>query len=382
RPATLVRATAAAQRKGAVDAIGQQTIADEKKYLVQTYARPDMVIESGEGSTVTDTSGRTYLDFYSGIAVNALGHGHPAWLSAVNRQASVLCHTSNAFHTRPQVELAKKLVSSSFADRVFFANTGTEANEAAIKFARKFAKVHAGLDPYDASSAQKAPCEIVSFTGSFHGRTMGSLALTYKDRYRTPFAPLMPHARMLPYGDVAAARAAVKKGVTAAVVVEPVQGEGGIYPAPPGFLEALRQLCDEAGALLVFDEVQVGLGRTGTLWAHEQFGVEPDMMSLAKPLAGGLPIGVLLVKERVAEVMDVGDHGSTFAGNPFVCAAANAVLDVIAEPAFLREVRRKGDLLVDELRGALGGNSHVREVRGRGLIVGVQLDAPAAGVVA
>lgn len=239
----------------------------------------------------------------------------------------------------------------------------------------------AGLDPYDESTALNAATEIVSFTGSFHGRTMGSLALTYKDQYRTPFMPLMPATRMLPYGDVEAARAAIRAGVTAAVIVEPVQGEGGVHMPPRGFLKELRTLCDAAGALLVFDEVQVGLGRTGTLWAHEQFGVIPDAMTLAKPLAGGLPIGVLLVKEHVAQVMAPGDHGSTFAGNPLVCAAACTVYDTISDVHFLSEVYRKGEALRAALESALASNPHVHAIRGLGLINGIQLDQPGAPVV-
>ena len=302
-------------------------------------------------------------------------------MAAVAEQAALLTHTSNLYHTAPQAALAKRLVENSFADRVFYANTGTEANEAAIKFARKFAKVHAGLDPYDASTASQAPSEIVSFTNSFHGRTMGALALTYKEQYKTPFQPIMSGSVMLPYRDLEAAKQSIKKGRTCAVFVEPVQGEGGIHPAGKEFLEGLRSLCDDAGALLVFDEVQVGLGRTGTLWAYENYGVIPDMMSLAKPLAGGLPIGAVLMKQKVADVMVPGDHGSTFAGNPLVCSAACTVFDIINDPNFLKAVEAKGAALREGLRNRLQGNPHVLEVRGVGLICGIQLDQMAGGVV-
>ncbi len=363
------------------DALAQQVISDEKKYILQTYGRPDVVFVRGEGTKMYDTHGKMYLDFAAGIAVNALGHGDPRWVAAVTEQANILTHTSNLFHTAPQAALARRLVESSFADRVFYANTGTEANEAAIKFARKYAKVTAGLDPYNAETCGDAAYEIVSFTNSFHGRTMGALALTYKEQYKTPFQPVMPGAVMLPYRDLEAAAANIKKGRTAAVFVEPVQGEGGIHPAGAEFLAGLRKLCDEAGALLVFDEVQVGLGRTGKLWAYENYGIEPDMMSLAKPLAGGLPIGAVLMKQKVADVMLPGDHGSTFAGNPLVCHAACTVFDIIADPAFLADVERKGNALREGLTKALAGNSHVLEVRGSGLICGVQLDQMGSKVV-
>ncbi|KAK9843515.1 hypothetical protein WJX81_006850 [Elliptochloris bilobata] len=356
----------------------EQIIADEKKYIMQTYVRPNLVFTHGEGARMYDAAGKEYLDFAAGIAVNALGHSDARWLAALTEQAGELAHTSNLFHTAPQVRLAKRLVELSFADKVFYANTGTEANEAAIKFARKYARVHAGIDPYDASAA--APHELVSFGGSFHGRTLGALALTAKDHYKTPFAPLTPGALMVPYCDLEAAARVIQRGRTASVFVEPLQGEGGIYAASADFLAGLRRLCDDAGALLVFDEVQCGLGRTGRLWAHEHFGVRPDMMTLAKPLAGGLPIGAVLVTDAVADAMKPGDHGSTFAGNPLVCRAAEAVVDIISDPAFLEGVVARGERLREGLRAALAGNPRVKEVRGLGLICGVQLDVPAGGV--
>ncbi|CAK0784838.1 hypothetical protein CVIRNUC_008043 [Coccomyxa viridis] len=354
-------------------------ISEEKKYIMQTYARPDLVFTHGEGARLYDAHGKEYLDFAAGIAVNALGHSDPRWLEAVVEQAGTLTHTSNLFHSVPQVRLAKRLVEQSFADKVFYANSGTEANEAAIKFSRKYARLQAGVDPYDAGA--EAPHEVVSFTGSFHGRTLGALALTYKDAYKIPFAPGLPGARMVKYLDLDAAAAVIKKGKTAAVFVEPIQGEGGIFPASRDFLQGLRGLCDEAGALLVFDEVQCGLGRTGKLFGYQNFGVEPDILTLAKPLAGGLPIGAVLVKQKVADAMKPGDHGSTFAGNPLVTRAAEAVVDIISEPAFLESVVDKGERLRSSLREALKGNEHVKEIRGLGLITGIQLDQPAGGVV-
>lgn len=357
-------------------AFTRDVIEREKKYVLQTYVRPDIVFTHAKGVRMWDAHGKEYLDFAAGIAVNSVGHSHPRWLAAVNEQAAVLTHTSNLFHTESGVNLAEKLVTNcAFADKAFFTNSGTEANEAAIKFARKHARVKAGIDPYDATAT--APSEIVCFSASFHGRTMGALALTYKEQYKTPFAPVMPGAKLATYQDLASAAQVIKKGETCAVFVEPLQGEGGINTAHQGFLQGLRDLCDEAGALLVFDEVQCGLGRTGKLWAWEHFGVQPDMMTLAKPLAGGLPIGAVLVTQAVADVMSPGDHGSTFAGNPLVCHAAEAVVDIITEEGFLEDVTRKGEKLRAGLESALGSNPHVKQVRGLGLIVGVQLDVPA-----
>lgn len=357
----------------------KSVIEDEAKYVLQTYARAPMVLSHGQGSKVYDVEGREYLDMAAGIAVNALGHTDPRWLAALQEQAGLLAHTSNLYHTAPQVELAKRLVESSFADKAFFCNTGTEANEGAIKFARKWARMQAGVDPYDPSAT--APHELVSFTSCFHGRTMGALALTYKAQYKTPFQPMMPGHALATYNDLESARQVISKGRTAAVFVEPVQGEGGVTAATPAFLQGLRRLCDEAGALLVFDEVQCGLGRTGKLWAHEAYGVEPDMMTLAKPLAGGMPIGAVLLKQHVADAMKPGDHGSTFAGNPLVCHTACTVFDVIADPSFLAAVEARGERLRAGLRRTMGGNPHVVEVRGVGLLCGVQLDVSAGPVV-
>ncbi|MEW5306378.1 MAG: hypothetical protein WDW38_007106 [Sanguina aurantia] len=354
-------------------------IAEEKKYVLQTYGRAPVVFTHGEGCRLFDAGGKEYLDFTAGIAVNALGHSDPRWLATLREQAGNLAHVSNLYHTVPQVDLARRLVQNSFADKAFFCNTGTEANEAAIKIARKYARVHAGIDPYDASAT--APSELVSFTNSFHGRTMGALALTYKEQYKTPFLPMIPGVVMGVYNDLESAAKLIKKGVTAAVFVEPVQGEGGITPGKLAFLQGLRELCDEAGALLVFDEVQCGLGRTGKLWAYELYGVTPDIMTLAKPLAGGLPIGAALMTQKVADVMQPGDHGSTFAGNPLVCAAACTVFDIIANRDFLSNVEERGEQLKTALRRTMGGNKHVMEVRGTGLLCGVQLDISAGPIV-
>ncbi|KAJ8423464.1 hypothetical protein Cgig2_010796 [Carnegiea gigantea] len=378
----------------------QEVIEEEARVIVGTYARAPVVFSHGKGSKLFDVEGREYLDMTSGIAVNALGHGDPDWVRAVTQQAHALSHVSNIFYSVPmwhfivsgsfffvfpsnmnaalgtefKVELAKRLVSSSFADRVFFTNSGTEANEAAIKFSRKFQR-------YAHSDVDNPPMEFIAFSNCFHGRTMGALALTSKENYRLPFEPVMPGVAFLEYGDAEAARELILSGRIAAVFVEPVQGEGGIYTATKEFLQSLRAACDEAGVLLVYDEVQCGLGRTGYLWAHEAFGVYPDIMTLAKPLAGGIPIGAVLVTERVSAAMKPGDHGSTFAGGPLVCNAAIAVLDKISNPDFLASVLNKGEYFKELLMKKLGGNPHVKEVRGEGLIIGIELDVPAGPLV-
>lgn len=357
--------------------ISQEIIGAESQYFVQTYARSPVVFVSGKGCKLYDVEGNEYLDMTAGIAVNALGHGDPTWVKAVTEQAGKLAHVSNLFHTVPQVKLAERLVRSSFADRVFMVNSGTEANEAAIKFARKY---HYALAKSNGDTAQGAT-ELVAFTNGFHGRTLGALSLTSKIQYRTPFEPLVPGASFVNFGDLEATREIVA-GKTAAVFVEPLQGEGGICPATASFLRGLRELCDETGTLLVFDEIQCGLGRTGRLWAHETYDVRPDIMTLAKPLAGGLPIGAVLVTDRVASSIAAGDHGSTFAGGPLVCHAALAVLDRIQAPGFLESVAEKGAYLKSQLNERLGKNSHVKEVRGEGLLVGIQLDVPASPLVA
>lgn len=344
-------------------------IRDEARYVMQTYRRADIVLERGEGVYLYDTDGHRYLDFMSGIAVAALGHSHPAVAAAVAEQAATLNHVSNLYFTAPQVELAQRLVTHSFADRVFFTNSGAEAVEGALKFARKRARAHHG----------EGKSEIVAFSGSFHGRTMGALSVTYKDIYREPFAPLVPGVRFAPFNDLAAARALVGPA-TCAVIVEPVQGEGGIHPATPDFLRGLRALCDEHDATLIFDEIQCGLGRTGRLWAHEATAVSPDVMTLAKPLANGLPIGAILLTEEVAAAVGYGEHGSTFAGGPLVCRAAGVVFDHIARPAFLAAVAENGEYLCRRLREL--DIPRILDVRGAGLLVGVDVSRPAAEIIA
>ncbi|GAU43843.1 hypothetical protein TSUD_174610 [Trifolium subterraneum] len=352
----------------------KEVIEEEAKYLVGTYARAPIVLEKGKGCKLYDVEGNEYLDLSGGIAVNALGHADDDWLKAVVEQAGLLTHVSNIYHSIPQVELAKRLVASSFADRVFFANSGTEANEAAIKFSRKYQK-------HTCTEGKVPATEFIAFSNCFHGRTLGALALTSKVQYRTPFEPVMPGVNFLEYGNAPAAVELIRQGKIAAVFVEPIQGEGGIYSATKEFLQSLRNACDETGTLLVFDEVQCGLGRSGFLWAHEAYGIFPDIMTLAKPLAGGLPIGAVLVTEKVASAINYGDHGSTFAGGPLICNAALAVLNKISNPNFLSDVSKKGLYFKELLKQKLGGNPHVKEIRGVGLIIGIDLDVSASPIV-
>lgn len=346
-----------------------QIIQEESQYIMQTYRRADIVLARGEGVYLYDTEGRRYLDFMSGIAVTALGHSDPQVAATIAEAATTLTHVSNLYYTIPQVELAKRLVTHSFADRVFFANSGTESVEGALKFARKRALVQHG----------EGKSGIVAFKSGFHGRTMGALSTTYKAIYREPFGPLLDGVSFAPFNDLEAARALIGPD-TGAVIVEPVQGEGGINAATSEFLRGLRELCDEHGATLIFDEIQCGLGRTGRLWAHEAFGVTPDIMTLAKPLANGLPIGAILLTEEVASTVGYGEHGTTFGGGPLVCSVANVVFDRVAQPEFLAAVTANGEYLRQQLRKL--DSPHVLEVRGAGLMVGVDLDIPAAQVMA
>jgi acetylornithine/N-succinyldiaminopimelate aminotransferase len=349
----------------------EPAIQNEHDYILQTYPRPDFVLERGEGAYLYDTAGRRYLDFVAGIAVNALGHNDPAIVQTLTEQAPKLIHVSNLYHTAPGGELAKLLVASSPAlDRVFFSNSGTEAIEGAIKFARKFARERHGRNK----------TSIVAFENSFHGRTMGAVAVTAREKYRQPFMPVMPGARFAPFNDVAALEEAITDDVCA-VIVEPVQGEGGLHVADQAFLQRIRTLCDQHGALLIFDEIQCGMGRTGTLWAHEPYGIHPDMMALAKPLANGLPIGAILLTDQVASVIKPGDHGTTFGGGPLITAVAQVVFRRISDPQFLAHVRQVSSYLDETLQDfAQNHADRVLAVRGRGLMRGLQITGSAAAV--
>ena len=347
----------------------QRIIDLEQTHVVQSYVRPPFVLARGEGVTLYDTEGNAYLDFVAGIAVNSLGYGDPELTGAIEQAlSSGVIHVSNLYHTAPHAELAALLCEKSFADRVFFCNSGTEANEGALKFARKVAYARGQTDK----------TEIVTFTNAFHGRTIGALAVTPKEKFQKPFAPLMPGAVLAEFNNIDSAKAAIGPR-TAAVIVEPVQGEGGVYPATEEFLKALRDLCDTHQAVLIFDEIQCGIGRTGTLWAYEQYGVTPDIMTLAKPLAGGLPIGAVLCTEAVASVIQPGDHGSTFAGGLVVTSAARVVLERVSQPEFLAQVREVSDYLMERL--AELNSPLIKAVRGCGLMVGIELTVPAVPLV-
>ncbi len=337
--------------------------------LLGVYARVGPLFVAGEGSELIAEDGTRYLDFVAGIAVNALGYNSPVIREAVLRALdSGLIHVSNLYRTEPGERLAAELAKSFGGEggQVFFCNSGAEANEGAFKFARKWSK----------------RTEIVSFTGSFHGRLFASLAATDRPDYRRPFEPLLAGVQILPLGDVEAAMRAITAGRTAAVIIEPVQGEGGVRPVPDEFLAFLRQLCTDTGTALIFDEVQCGLGRTGTLFASEASGVVPDMYTLAKPLGGGLPMGAILVSDRIAGALAPGDHATTFGGGPFVATVALDVVRTIADPDFLADVRAKGELLGARLQSLSTRSRRVKEARGRGLIWGLELNEVAAPIVA
>jgi acetylornithine/N-succinyldiaminopimelate aminotransferase len=333
----------------------------ERRFVMGTFKRLPVTLVEGRGVTVRDSEGREYLDLVAGIAVNLLGHAHPAVAAAVADQAGRLVHTSNLYYTEPQVDLARRLVELSFPSRVFFANSGAEANEAAIKLARKWGKVR-----------RDGAYEIITTDQSFHGRTLTTVTAGGKEAYSAPFGPLPPGFVHVPYGDLEAVRAATGER-TVAVMLEPILGEAGVVPPPDGYLKGARDWCDERDLLLILDEVQTGLGRTGRWFAHQHHGITPDVMTLAKGLGGGVPIGACLAAPR-ADVFEPGDHGSTFGGNPLACAAALAVLRTIEEEGLVGHAAEMGELLHASLR-ELGG---VRQVRGRGLMQSIVFAEPVA----
>ena len=310
-----------------------------------------------------DVDGKAYLDFLAGVAVNNLGHCHPKVVAALREQAGRLLHCSNFYHIPQQVELAEWLCEHSFAERVFFCNSGAEANEAAMKLARKHSNEKHGEDRF----------EVITALASFHGRTIGAISATGQEKVKAGFTPMLEGFKHVPFGDVEAMRQAITPQ-SCAIMLEPLQGEGGVNVAPPGYLKAVRELCDEFDLLLIFDEVQVGCGRTGTLWAYEQDEVIPDVMTLAKALAGGPPIGALLTTEELAASLGPGTHGSTFGGNPLVCAAALAAMQALNEKTLLDNCRAMGAYLTEKLEQLKGKYSFIKEIRGLGLIIGVELD--------
>jgi len=341
-------------------------------HLLPVFARIDLAFERGEGAWLIATNGDRYLDFTSGVAVNALGHAHPHLVKALQEQATKLWHMSNLFKSPDGERLAVRLCEQSFADYVFFANSGAEAMEGAIKITRK----------YHAAKGHPERYRIITFEGAFHGRTLATLAATGSAKYLDGFGPPVDGFDQVPFGDVEAVKKAIGPH-TAGILVEPVQGEGGVRTAPLPFYKALRQLCDDNGLLLVIDEVQTGMGRTGDLFAHRWLGVTPDVMSLAKALGGGFPIGAVLATAEAASGMTPGSHGSTFGGNPLAVAAANAVLDVMLAPGFFDHVRRMSLLLKQKLAAVVDRHPDViSEIRGEGLLIGVKAVVPSTDLVA
>jgi len=339
--------------------------------VLPTYNRAPLSFISGEGAWLTEADGSRYLDLGAGIAVNVLGHANPDLVAALTQQAGKLWHVSNLYQIAEQQRLADMLVEATFADTVFFTNSGTEAAELAIKMARKYW--------YEKGEANRI--EILTFEGSFHGRSTGAIAASGAEKMVKGFGPLMPGFVHLPWGDIEAVKAAIGPD-TAAILIEPVQGEGGIRPMPDADLKALRALCDETGTLLILDEVQCGMGRTGRLFAHEWAGITPDIMMVAKGIGGGFPLGAVLATENAASGMVAGTHGSTYGGNPLACAVGARVMEIVAEPAFLAEVNRKAALLRQRLEGLVAAHPEVLEgVRGQGLMLGLKCKVAPAEMV-
>ena len=341
-----------------------------EQYVANTYSRYPVLLVRGKGTRVWDLEGEEYLDFVSGLAVCNLGHCHPRVVKAIQDQAEKLIHISNFYYIEPQIQLASLLCKHSFADKVFFCNSGAEANEGAFKLARKFAKEKIGKDRY----------EIITMERSFHGRTLATLTATGQEKFHKGYEPLMPGFKYVPFNDIGAVKNAIDPK-TCAVMVEPIQGEGGVNCPSEGYLKALRDICDEKRLLLIFDEVQVGMGRTGKLFAYEHEGVEPDMLTLAKSLAGGVPIGALLIKKGIADGFKPGDHASTFGGNPLASAAGVAALTAILEEGMLENCRKMGDYFISELEEIKKKFPFVKEVRGKGLILGIELRIDGSSMV-
>ena len=341
-----------------------------EQYLMETYTRQPISIVRGRGTKVYDLEGREYIDFVGGIAVNILGHGHPDLVLAIQKQAAQLIHASNLYYTEPQVKLAQMLVDHSFADKAFFCNSGAEANEAAIKLARRYSH-----DKYGAGRFG-----IITMKQSFHGRTMATLTATGQEKVQKGYDPLLSGFSYVAFNHLTELEQAVNDK-TAAIMLEPIQGEGGVHVADRDYLKAVRELCTQKDILLVFDEVQTGMGRTGTLFAYEQMGVQPDVMTLAKGLGGGMPIGACLATAKVAKAFGPGSHASTFGGNPLACAAALAVLRVLLEGRVLDQARRMGEYLSKGLSECKDRHHVVRDVRGLGLLQGIEVEMDAKTVV-
>lgn len=340
--------------------------AKEAEFHMQTYGRSRVLFERGEGSYLIDSSGKSYIDFLSGLGVASVGHSHPRVVQAINEQAKKLIHTSNLFYTIPQIELAERLVELSFADKVFFANSGAEANEGAVKLARKYSKMFKGPKRY----------EIITALRSFHGRTMKMLAATGQPEKQRPFEPMPIGFLHAPLNDLDALTSMISEK-TCAIMLEAIQGEGGVNPCDQDYLKGVRKLCDERDLILILDEVQTGIGRTGEMFAYEFYLTEPDIITLAKGLGGGLPIGAFLAKDELARAFIPGDHGSTFGGNPLVCAATLAVLEIIYKEDLLSNCKNMS-VKINERLTQISKRSCITEIRGVGLMIGLGLDRPIA----
>jgi len=335
---------------------------DFDQYLVPTYSPAPFIPVKGEGSVITDQQGKEYIDFTAGIAVNVLGHANPTLKKALNQQADNIWHIGNGYTNEPVLTLAKKLVDNTFADKVFFCNSGAEANEAALKLARKHG--------HDHGSPTKN--HIIAFNGAFHGRTLFTVSAGGQPKYSQDFAPLPAGISHVPFNDLAAVKATINEH-TSAIVVEPIQGEGGVIPADPTFLQGLRALCDEYNALLIFDEVQTGVGRCGHLYAYMHYGVQPDVLTTAKALGGGFPIAAVLTTDQFASTLSLGSHGTTYGGNPLACAVANAVIDEVNQESFLQAVNDKAAQLLVALAKINEQHQVFSEIRGMGLLIGCEL---------
>jgi predicted acetylornithine/succinylornithine family transaminase len=349
----------------------KQIMETEHRVHLQTYARSEVVFSHGKGVYLYDTEGKKYLDFVAGIAVNALGHCDDQLQQALSEQAARLWHCSNLYYSEPQVRLAQILVEHSFADKVFFCNSGTEAMEGAIKIARKWAATVRGKHCF----------EIIAFHRSFHGRTMGALSATGQSKYWDGFQPMLPGFQFAQFNDLHDVEQRMGPA-TAGILVEPVQGEGGIYPAEADFMPALRELCHRHQCLLLLDEIQCGLGRTGKFFAYEHYGIQPDILVLAKPLAGGLPMGAILMTDAVAKTMKPGDHGSTFGGGPLVAHVASHAVSRILDQAFLQKVTQTGQYLISQLAQRLADFEEVTAIRGLGLMIGIDLQLDVKKLIA
>ncbi len=348
----------------------QQWIEKSDTYIMKTYGRYPIVPVKGEGCRLWDADGKEYLDFLGGVAVNNLGHCHPKVVAALQKQAAELIHCSNYYQIPQQIELAELLCRHSFADKAFFCNSGAEANEAAIKLARKYSRDTYGPQRY----------EIITAADSFHGRTMATVSATGQEKVQRFFDPLLHGFKHVPFDDLDALEGAVTP-TTCAIMLEPIQGEGGVNVPSPGYFQEVRRICDKHDLILIFDEVQVGMGRTGKMFAYEHFDITPDIMTLAKALAGGAPIGTMLAKDKYASAFVPGTHGSTFGGNPLVCAAAIATVRTILEDGILNRCEEIGEYLEGELEALQHKYGFVKEVRGIGLMIGMALNVPAGDIV-